>query len=257
MLMETGPIRCIRRGAGEMPTLALAVAGQSLVKWSVGTKDFEILVRPGALIYLDRDYELESLSASGKIRVVKLDLDPHRLEKLTGGGLELRNLPRHILTEDPHVGALMRGVEAEILSGCPSGNLYAESVSLTVVSYFWGRFAVRHSTLPSNGLSSAKLATLKDFLRDNISQDVSLSQLAGLADLSEKHLCRCFKQATGESPYQYVLKLRAEEAKRLLRSGKASISEIALAIGFSTPSHFSTAFRKATGLSPSEFRKNL
>lgn len=256
------PIPFMRRGASEVPWLGLTVAGSSELKWSVGADDFQALVCAGTVTYMDHDYELEKLSSSGELKGFVLELDTQEIEQWTGrdpsaGALLSRHMPRHVIDADPHIDALMRGMEAEILNGCPSGRLYAESISLAVVSYLWGKFSRRHSTRELNGLSSASLVVLKEYIRANVSYDVSLAQMASITRLSPKHLCRCFKQATGKSPYQYLLQLRMDEAKRLLRNGNPSITEVAFSTGFSNPSHFSTAFRKAVGLSPSQFRKRL
>jgi len=192
---------------------------------------------------------------------MSLELNPHTIEQLTGINLSTillsRHLPPHIVDQDQHICALMQGMEVEIRNGCPSGRLYAESISLAVLSYLWGRFSVRHSIRMANGLSQAGLKLLKDYLNANLGQDIGLIQMAELVGLSPKHLSRCFKESTGESPYQYLLRLRVNEAKRLLYNGNFSMTEIAYSVGFSTPSHFSMAFRKVTGVSPSEFQRSI
>jgi len=260
--VAASPIPFMRRGASEVPWLGLTVAGRSELRWSVGADNFQALVCAGTVTYMDHDYELEKLSSSGDLTGFVLELDVQEIERWTGrdssaGALLSRHMPRHIIDADPHIAALMQGMEREIHNGCPSGRLYAESISLAVVSYLWGKFSLRHSTRELNGLSSASLLALKEYIRANVSHDVSLAQMASITGLSPKHLCRCFKQATGKSPYQYLLNLRMDEAKRLLRNRNPSITEVALSTGFATPSHFSTAFRKATGLSPSQYRKSL
>lgn len=260
--LASAPIPFMRHGVGEVPWLGLTIAGRSECKWSVGENDFQALICAGTLTYMDRHYELENLSSSGALKALILELNAQEIEQWTGrdlsaGALLSRHMPRHIIDVDQHISALMQGMETEIRNGCPSGRLYAESISLAAVSYLWGKFSQRHSTRELNGLSSVRLVALKEYIRANVSQDVSLAQMASITGLSPKHLCRCFKQATGQSPYQYLLKLRMDEAKRLLRHGNPSMTEVALSTGFSTPSHFSTAFRKATGLSPSQFRQRL
>ena len=249
-------------GVSDVSFLAIGVEGQSDCKWSVGKNDFQTVCRVGSLGYIDREYELEKVRTTGKYKLLKLDIDFSKIEQLTGqdliaGALLSRNLPRHLIDEDQRISLLMQAIEMEVRSGCPSGALYAESISLAVVSSLWGKYAVRHSIRHVNGLSPAKLSILKDWIKNNISQDVSLVQMGNVVGLSPQHLSRCFKQAMGQSPYQYLLEVRMSEARRLLRTGDHSITEITFATGFSNPGHFSTAFRKATGLTPSQFRKNI
>jgi len=258
----TPSIPLIRHGITETPCLFFTTSGRLEGKGEIGGNDFQLVNTSGSLSYLDRDFEIENFTANGEQSGFRMELDFQKIEQLTGkdliaGALLSRYLPRHITDKDQHIGALMAGVETEILNDCPSGTLYAESISLTIVSYLWGKYSVRHSIRELNGLSPAKFSILMEYFRENIGRDISLLEMGGIIDMSPKHLCRCFKQATGESPYQYLLKLRINEAKRLLRKGSFSMTEVAYSTGFSSPSHFSTTFRKSTGMSPRSFQKNF
>jgi AraC family transcriptional regulator len=92
-------------------------------------------------------------------------------------------------------------------------------------------------------------------MREHVAEDFSLEQLAALAGLSKFHFHRLFKSAVGESPSHYHLNLRMHEAKRLLRETKQSVMAIALDVGYANPSHFAQLFRRETGLSPSDYRR--
>jgi AraC family transcriptional regulator len=81
--------------------------------------------------------------------------------------------------------------------------------------------------------------------------------LAGLARLSEHHFCRTFKQSFGVPPHQYHVQQRMERAKVLLADRTASVTDIALTLGYSQPSSFSNAFRKMTGWTPTEYRREF
>ena len=90
----------------------------------------------------------------------------------------------------------------------------------------------------------------------HLTEDVGLVELAALVDLSPKHFARAFKQSTGTPPHQFLLQQRIARAKELLaRHDGGSISEIALACGFADQSHFTAAFRKATGQPPGAYRR--
>src|SRR6266404_2102949 len=82
-----------------------------------------------------------------------------------------------------------------------------------------------------------------------------LTELSSIADLSKRHFLRAFQESVGATPYHYVLSLRIDEAKRRLSETEDSITDVALGTGFSHAQHFSTSFRKATGLTPSSFRQ--
>jgi len=61
--------------------------------------------------------------------------------------------------------------------------------------------------------------------------------------------------ATGRTPHEWLTKLRLERAQELMRNPKMPLTEIALAVGYQTPSAFSAAFRRDTGMTPSSFRR--
>jgi len=79
--------------------------------------------------------------------------------------------------------------------------------------------------------------------------------LAGMCALSEYHFARMFRESFGLPPHQYLLARRVNRAKELLRSSSLPLSEIALACGFSSASHFTNRFRQAMGATPGEYRK--
>jgi AraC family transcriptional regulator len=84
-----------------------------------------------------------------------------------------------------------------------------------------------------------------------------LTTLARVARLSPYHFCRAFKQSFGLPPHQYQAVRRIEQARVLLANPERSVTHIGLALGFSQTSSFTTAFRKATGLTPSAYRRSF
>ena len=84
----------------------------------------------------------------------------------------------------------------------------------------------------------------------------TLEQLARFAGLSRTSLLRVFRQATGKSPIDYLIGLRIEAAKRLLRQGDLGMTEIALEVGFGDSNYFARQFRLVTGRTPSAFRRS-
>lgn len=94
-------------------------------------------------------------------------------------------------------------------------------------------------------------------IENNLNAKFTLSELANSAHLNEYYLSHIFKSVTGYSIMGYLMSLRIATAKRLLTKTEMSISEIIEYCGFSDGSNFSRTFRKTTGVSPSEFRKNF
>lgn len=103
------------------------------------------------------------------------------------------------------------------------------------------------------------IARVLHFLEDHASSpDLSLARLAGIAGMSPFHFCRSFKKAAALSPMQYVIRLRVERAKKLLKhhSNRMSVSQIATAVGFYDASNLNRHFKRMTGLTPTEFIKS-
>lgn len=91
-------------------------------------------------------------------------------------------------------------------------------------------------------------------LHENFSDRLSSADLAEMAGLSVSHFERRFRSAFGSSPRQYLVRIRAEHAARMLRETDKTVSEIAYACGFYDHAHFSRSFRKIMQISPSKYR---
>jgi AraC family transcriptional regulator len=112
--------------------------------------------------------------------------------------------------------------------------------------------AVRGET---SSLPGFKLRRVTDWMAENLAEEFSLARLAEQAGMSEFHFNRLFKRATGVPPSQFQIKLRMDASRRLLRETKKSVITVANEVGYSNPSHFAQLFRKETGLSPTDYRR--
>lgn len=111
--------------------------------------------------------------------------------------------------------------------------------------------------LLTSGLPEGVLRVMS-FIEDNISdRDLTVVRLARVAGMSPFHFCRDFKKRTMLSPIQFVTRMRLERAKKMLkyRSGNMSISQIATASGFYDASNLNKHFKRATGLTPTQFSR--
>jgi|Deesub1362B_J571_1020462.scaffolds.fasta_scaffold00175_35 YesN/AraC family two-component response regulator len=104
--------------------------------------------------------------------------------------------------------------------------------------------------VPSDSISKA----IK-YIELNLSEDLSLSVLSRIANLSKYHFCRLFKKKTGLTPMKFVSKKRIERAKELLQREDITISTIAFEVGFNDIGHFVKKFKAYTGLTPTSYRK--
>jgi AraC family transcriptional regulator len=105
------------------------------------------------------------------------------------------------------------------------------------------------------GLAPWQVKRLTEYIEERLGDDVSLEELSRLVDLSSFHLCRAFKQSTGLPPHRWRMQRRLERARELLEGTKMPVMEVAAIVGFDDPSGFAAAFRKALGVSPSQYRR--
>ena len=88
----------------------------------------------------------------------------------------------------------------------------------------------------------------------HLSESMDLAELAAIAGLSVFHFARQFKQSAGVTPHYYLIQKRVERADDMLHRTDLSLSEIALAAGFSDQSHLARHFRQMRGMTPGQFR---
>jgi AraC family transcriptional regulator len=107
------------------------------------------------------------------------------------------------------------------------------------------------------GLAAWQQRVVLEYIDEHLADTIPLSVLAGLTRLSPHHFCRAFKSSLGRPPLRYQGLRRIERAKLLLGKVSSTITEIGLSVGFSETSSFTAAFRRETGLTPSDFRRSL
>ena len=100
-------------------------------------------------------------------------------------------------------------------------------------------------------------AEIKRFLDTNYREDVSLDRLAEIAHLNKYYLAHTFQKEYGISPITYLNRRRIEESKYMLGNTGHSLAQISELMGFSSPSYFSQCFRKAEGMTPNEYRRQV
>lgn len=167
------------------------------------------------------------------------------------------SLPSHLYGEDPHLLNLALSIKEEIQRGCPCGKIFAESISLALISHFYGNHGNGQAERRRNrqGIAPEKMKMVEDYIRSNLGNEIALAELAALAQVSPGRFCRLFSLATGMPPHRYLLHARIDKAKALLTPSCRSITDVALELGFASASHFSFTFRKFTGISPREFAR--
>ncbi|MBI3718000.1 MAG: helix-turn-helix transcriptional regulator [Sphingobacteriales bacterium] len=101
------------------------------------------------------------------------------------------------------------------------------------------------------------IESAREYLLKHFNENISLQQLAAHCFVSPFHFSRIFKTTAGESPHQYLTKVRLTHAKVLLTETNLPVSDVAFECGFNSPEHFVTAFKQHYAVNPSSLRKEL
>jgi AraC family transcriptional regulator len=167
-----------------------------------------------------------------------------------GSEVELRGTPKLV---DTRVGALVAAVNEERIAGFPSGRLFLDSVEQALAVALVNGHGVRHHSVRTyrGGLGPARLRRVTELVNAEIEDELSLDKMADAAGLSAAHFSQMFRKSTGESPHQFVLRIRVERAKEMLRAPKARVLDVAIACGFKTQQHC------ACGATPTEYRQEF
>ncbi|MBR0853044.1 helix-turn-helix domain-containing protein [Bradyrhizobium liaoningense] len=171
---------------------------------------------------------------------------------------DISEVPPSLYFENDNLKATLKKLQGVLDGSGINDHAYAETLGLLLL------WELRHTADPRRsspnqlrgGLTGRQLRRVQEFVDAQISTEISISDLAGVAGLSHYHFIRAFKDAVGRSPYQYVLSERTRRAKELLLSAPGlSLADVALAAGFGDPSQLNRVFRKFVGVTPTVFRR--
>ena len=146
---------------------------------------------------------------------------------------------------------------SEMTSETAAGRMYVETASLMLAARLIHKYCDCGSstTLDAHPLDHVRLRRVLDYISANIDDDITLADLARVGGQSPFHFARKFSLAMGVSPKRYVSRLRLDKAMAELAAGRLPLAQIALNAGFSSQASFTRAFRRATSMTPQEYRR--
>ncbi len=192
-----------------------------------------------------------------RIRLKTQFIETVASETMETNGDRLELMPQFRMRH-PQIEAIAMMLFTELQQAFSGSRLYLDSLTNALAVNLLRQFSVAKPQLPiyEGGLPQSQLMQILDYIDAHIDQDIKLSDLARLLDMSQFHFSRLFKQSIGMSPYQYLIQQRVERAKLLLKQTDQFISDIALDCGFNSHSHLSKQFRQLTGMTPKAYRAN-
>ncbi|SEI54078.1 helix-turn-helix transcriptional regulator [Pseudomonas sp. NFR16] len=177
-----------------------------------------------------------------------------RLREVSGGhgAVRLREVSGG---HDELLARLVRSLLQEMTSKPRASVLYLESIGQALAVHLVRCYSDDGGSLSrANALPAYKLHRAIETMRDGLDKAFDLGRLASQASMSVSHFSRLFSKATGRSPSRYFIHLRMETARQLLLESDLSILEVALEVGYASPSHFAQVFKRYSGVTPREYR---
>jgi AraC family transcriptional regulator len=163
--------------------------------------------------------------------------------------------------QDELINQIGLSVLSEMMCPTAAGRMFVETSSLLLaarlVHSHFETGPIRPPIQSGHRLDDARLRRVLAYIEEHLAEDITVADLANVACLSIFHFTRAFAATMGVPPHRYVSQRRLESAKAMIATGRASLSEIALDCRFSSQSSFTRAFRRATGMTPAEYRRTL
>lgn len=174
-------------------------------------------------------------------------IDPTRVELAYAGGFT-----------DPmiyQIGIALSGFFRRSLQS--SDRLFVDGMRTALAACLLSNYTTDRWQQPATApvLAPNRLKRVLGYIDAHLADEISLDRLAAEACLSPFHFSRLFRDATGSSPHRYVTDRRVQAAQKELAHDRVSLAEIAYETGFGSQENFTRVFRKATGLTPGQYRK--
>ncbi len=161
------------------------------------------------------------------------------LVQISGTVLQENKIEAYKLFDDTHYDL----VYAEAVKSAANMQRFAEYIITKSIDYI--RQIEKSQTFVSKIIR---------YMEDNYQRNITRDELENIAYVSISYLAKVFKQETGKSLHSYLMGIRIEKAIVMLKEGRSTVSEIALAVGYDNFSYFSRLFKEKTGYSPKEYR---
>jgi AraC family transcriptional regulator len=159
---------------------------------------------------------------------------------------------------DPHLYQIAMMLLAEIKSGGLMGKLYAESLTQVLVIQLLRNYSSLQPKIADRyNLPPRRLESAIDYIHAHLDGDLSMAQIAASVSTSPTYFASLFKQATGISLHQYVIKQRVSRSKILLETTDLPISNIASQVGFASSSHLTYHCKRLTGMTPRQIANRI
>ncbi len=227
-------------------------------EWSINGQYYRHKARPGSMMIVPSNTESQwEVNANRTLLVLTLPDDT--IKKLYGGACpeQFHNLfsPLSEQTwEEPLIESMIRKLWVNSSSGSLANSFLSDGLITSIISQLLLMSGTKLEDNTKVVLPKWRMNKVRAYVDENIGADISLDNLAAAAGLSLRHFSRSFHQETGDTPNNWVMKLRIEKVKKMLLDTQMPIADIARACGFSSQSYLTTVMKNLTGQTPNRWR---
>lgn len=243
---DAGEVRASRPAAHGAVELTWLVDGA--VAYDIGSRHFSISGGQAMLVPSDAEH---ATTFPSHMRGAAIWLDRDVVAEIADAvGCTHGPLAGHV-PDGPRIAALGAVLAEECRLGGRGALLAVEAIAESMIAIALRKEA--SMVAEARGVRDPAIASAIRYVEAAYAEPISVESMARTARMSRFHFSRRFREATGRSPYRYLVDVRLERAAELLRRGRCGITEAALSVGFSDPSRFARSFRARFGASPARW----
>jgi len=199
-----------------------------------------------------------SVDCLGPVVLASIMVKPAFLQELS----EERGTARHALAgqfalADHFLWHMVRSLEHQLQLWGDMEQAYLDALALVIGQHLLGNYCqlpAAPAAAPAQALPPHKMRRAIEYIERHYQDDIGFRAIADQLGMSPYHFARLFKQATGESPHQFIMRRRIEMAKKMLAESDRSVAEVAFEVGYKSQSYFTTRFTRYTGMPPAAYR---
>lgn len=210
-------------------------------------------------IYIRNLAEAYKADLEGPFDFLLLEVSPEALRRIVQEAdfTGINALEVQAASADPILANLVRALVPSLQRPEQASQLFVDQVATAIGTHLVQCYGGKTPALDvrSRKLSRAQELLSKELLRANLGGDISILEVARACNLSRGYFIRAFRETTGVTPYQWMLKERISYARELLLSPAASLAQVAISCGFADQSHFTRVFANVVGVSPGVWRR--
>lgn len=205
----------------------------------------------------ERDYE--HWECAPGCETLCMRLHPSTIERYLREDAYRFDLETRYAHKDEALSSHLFTLANELQQGLPNGMLFAEGLSLMIFGWLRRHYAATplNDLQKKGALSASQQNKIREFIDTYLGANLTLETMASEMGMSPFHFLRLFRTTFGMPPHRFVLQMRLARAANLLRTEcDRTITDIALATGFASQAHFTSAFKRYAGQTPASWRND-